>query len=688
MFFLHFLFNFILFSYSFNLLAMKEEQVNPADLSRILFTKKEIVSDEAKIIAFKKNYTLQTLFSTIPLASLIGFTAYTSYKKNEIPFIDFIGLGIHKASKYSRHVEALFKKISFNNLIYWKNASELFLTAPNILFLSTIGTTYAFPQLTKKIFPLQELNSTEANEIIKSADPFLDYIEFFKNIPVKTTDITEFCLSIKETSHKINLSEEQKTAFTKQINELYKFSELQYNLDFFNNTEKLEALENAITKIEIKNDDKFFDENKKQKEAIVKIKETITKLKDKLTDDKIKEISFFEQLKIKQQTLQNMLINVEAEEAEMEEVDISNEEQSKKFLEIDYENLETDFKKTNFLVKKMAEELKEIYTSQKELYEKVKQLRNPHQELFEESWNNIDDWQKKEILKEIILNKKPEELSSYAVGEIDPHNTAQSLFLENQTEHFIQKHYKKDFKSKVLYFVKSSLPEHKITKEINEKIKKMQVQQIKSGLEYHIEIISKLPTAELKDIYRKEHFQHYTITDYKTLFKTAESIKKIDMLTLISLIKNKNFQILFIDYLDTLNSELIIKLTTHSPFLLNLSDKYIKYYDTNNNQKNKKKLTYTEEQYKKFESFLKNITTLPITSNNVYNTLPPYLKLSLKKYLGKNLEINTEYWTNNYNVQDEGKKNQENYTKLLEYFNKQEQIKKHFIIPSNPPKDQ
>lgn len=125
------------------------------------------------------------------------------------------------------------------------------------------------------------------------------------------------------------------------------------------------------------------------------------------------------------------------------------------------------------------------------------------------------------------------------------------------------------------------------------------------------------------------------------------------MLTLISLIKDKNFQMLLIDYIDALNSELIIKLTMHSPFLLNLSDKYTKYHDQNN-QKNKK--PYTEEQYKKLESFLKNITTLLVTSNNVYEALPVYLKLSLKKYLRKNSEINTEYWTNNYNVEDNDKK--------------------------------
>lgn len=673
--FLHFLFNFILFSFSFNLLSMKEEEVKPVDLSSILFTKKEIKSDENKIKTFKKNYTFQTLLSPICLVSLFSITAYTSYKKNEIPLIDIIGFGIHKASQYNKQIETLFKKISFNNTIYWQNPFKLFLTTPNILFLSTIGTTYALlPQLTKKKFPLCELNSTEANEIIKSTDHLLEYVEFFKHISVKTTDITEFCLSIKNTNQNIKLSEEQKKAFAKQINELYTFSEVQYNLDFFNNTEKLEALKNAIMTIKIENSDKFFDENTKQQEAITKTKETITKLKNQLTEDNIKKISFLEKLKIKQQTLRHMLMK----EEEVVEIDINNQEQTKKFLEIDYKQLETDLKKTNFLVKKMTQELKDIYSSQKELYEEIKQLRNPHQELFEQSWNGIHDWQKKEILKEIILNKTSEKLSLYAVKKIDLNNTVQSIFLENQTEHFIKEHYKKSFKSKILYFVKSSLPGHKINKEIN---KKIQEKQITSGLTYDIEIISKLPTAELKDIYREEQFQHYTIEEYKTLFRTAESIEKIDMLTLINLIKNKNFQMLFIDYLDTLNSELIINLTMHSPFLLNLSDKYNKFHNEKN-EKNKK--PYTEEQYKKFESFLSNITTIAKTSNNVYDTLPVYLKLSLEKYLKKNPKINTEYWTKNFSAQNENSKNQNNYTKLLEYFNAQEELKKHFVvIPGN-----
>ena len=38
----------------------------------------------------KKNYALKTLFSTLPLASLIGFTAYTSIQKSEIPLVDII----------------------------------------------------------------------------------------------------------------------------------------------------------------------------------------------------------------------------------------------------------------------------------------------------------------------------------------------------------------------------------------------------------------------------------------------------------------------------------------------------------------------------------------------------------------------------------------------------------------------
>ena len=687
--FLHFLFNFILFSFSFNLFSMNEEEkeVSLVNLSNIFFKKKEIASEEEKIKTFKKNYTFQTLLSTIPLVSLIGITTYTSYKKNEIPLLDIIGFGIHKASRYNKQIESLFKKISFNNSIYWQNPFKLFFTIPNILFLSTIGTTYALPQLTKKKFPLCELNSTEANKIIKSTDPLLEYIEFFKNIPVKTTDITEFCLSIKDTNQNINLSEEQKTTFAKQINELYKFSELQYNLDFFNDTKKLESLENAITKIEIQENDKFFDKNEKQTGAITKIKETIKKLKDKLTDENIKKISFLEKLKIKKQTLQHMLMNKEKEEEEEEEeeelkIDINNEDETEKFLKIDYNNLETDLKKTNLLVKKMAEELTDIYASQKKLYEEIKNLKNPHQELFEESWNGIHGWQKEKILKEILLNKTSEELSQYAVSKVSSDKTIQSLYLENRTEQLIEKDYKNNFKSKILYFIKSSLPGHKIMNEIEKKIEEFQKQKIKTEIEYNIEIISKLlPTAELKDIYREEHFQHYTITEYKTLFKTAQSIEAIDMLTLMSLIKDKNFQMLLIDYLDTLNSELIIKLTTHSPFLLNLSDKYTTFYNTKN-EKNKK--PYTEEQYKKLESFLKNITTLAIKSNDVYDKLPIYLKLSLKKYLEKNLEINTEYWKNNYSREDKSKKNQENYKTLLEYFNKQEELKKHFVFPSKP----
>ena len=224
MYFFNFLFHLFLFFINFNLLGMKEEVQVPKLLTSP--QKKKILTVNANRTAFKKNYALKTLLSTLPLASLIGFTAYTSYKKNEIPLVDIISLGIHKASAYNQTLEKLVKKISFNTVVYWKNSSELFFTAPNILFLSTLGTAYALPQVARKVFPLSELNSNEANEIIKSTDPLVDYIEFFKHIPVRTTNITEFCLSIKETNHNINLSGEQKTEFAKQINEYYLFEYL------------------------------------------------------------------------------------------------------------------------------------------------------------------------------------------------------------------------------------------------------------------------------------------------------------------------------------------------------------------------------------------------------------------------------------------------------------------------------
>jgi hypothetical protein len=329
----------------------------------------------------------------------------------------------------------------------------------------------------------------------------------------------------------------------------------------------------------------------------------------------------------------------------------------------------------------MTEELKEMYKLQTTLLKEVPNLKNPHRELFEEAWSGISQSQQQKIIKEIGMNETSESLSSYALSKLSPNTKTdiESLYLEKNTEDFIKTTYKHDFKSRILYFIKSSLPGHKITKEIEKKTEQLQKQKIKTGMEYDIEIISKLPTAELKDMYEKEHFQHYTTEDYKTLFTTAKSIEAIDMLTLISLIKNNNFQILLINHLDTLNSELIIKLTTHSPFLLNLSDTYTKDY-VKNKPKNKK-FPYTEEQYKKFEVCLKNIAKLALTSDNVSKRLPIYLKLCLNTYLKQNPNENTQYWKENNPDENKDKKSNE---ELLGYFNQQEIIKKHFIIPSKP----
>ena len=49
-----------------------------------------------------------------------------------------------------------------------------------------------------------------------------------------------------------------------------------------------------------------------------------------------------------------------------------------------------------------------------------------------------------------------------------------------------------------LYFIKSSLPGHKITEKIEKKQNSFKTKIKKTGMEYDIEIISKLPTAELK----------------------------------------------------------------------------------------------------------------------------------------------------------------------------------------------
>jgi predicted RNase H-related nuclease YkuK (DUF458 family) len=328
MYFFNFLFHLFLFFINFNLLGMKEEVQEPKLLTSP--QKKTILTVNANKTAFKKNYALKTLLSTLPLASLIGFTAYTSYKKNEIPLVDIISLGIHKASAYNQTLEKLVKKISFNTVVYWKNSSELFFTAPNILFLSTLGTAYALPQVARKVFPLSELNSNEANEIIKSTDPLVDYIEFFKHIPVRTTNITEFCLSIKETNHNINLSEEQKTEFAKQINEYYLFDNLLYDLDFFTDSEKLKELINALETLKINDGNLFFENNETHNNQIEEIKTKVTTLKEKLTDEKIKEISLLENLKIKQQQLKHILMKGEEGEEEIA-LDINNEEKIKNF---------------------------------------------------------------------------------------------------------------------------------------------------------------------------------------------------------------------------------------------------------------------------------------------------------------------------------------------------------------------
>ncbi len=680
MYFFNYLFYFFVFFLNFNLLSMEKVQ----ELEHLNSQKKKkIESDNTRITTFKKNYALKTLLSTVPVVLLAGSNIYSLYKTKEIPLIDIISLGIHKASTYNQTLEKLVKTISFNNAIYWKNSSELFFTAPNILFLSTLATAYALPQVANRVFPDSKLNSTETNEIIKSTDPLVDYIEFFKHIPVRTTNITEFCLSIKETNHNINLSEEQKTEFAKEINNYYKLEALLYNLDFFTDSEKLKELINALENLKINNSNLFFEKNEIHNNQIEEIKAKVTTIKEKLTDENIKKIDLLEKLKIKQQQLKHIRMKEEEEIAldinKEEEIalDINKEEEIKKFLEIDYKNLQQDLKQTSSLVKKMTEELKEVYKSQTILFQEIPNLKNPHRELFEETWNGISQSQKQKIIKEIGMNEKSESLSSYALSKLSPGTKIdiESLYLEKNTEDFIKKNYKHDFKSRILYFIKSSLPGHKITKEIEQ----LEKQKIKTGMEYDIEIISKLPTAELKDIYQEKYFQHYTIENYKTLFSTAESIEAIDMLTLISLIKNNNFQILLINHLDTLNSELIIKLTTHSPFLLNLSDTYTKDY-VKNKPKNKK-FPYTEEQYKKFEVCLKNIAKLALTSDNVSKRLPIYLKLSLNTYLKQNPNENTQYWKENNPDENEDKKiNQE----LLKYFNQQEKIKKHFIIPSKP----
>lgn len=677
MYFFNFLFHLFLFFINFNLLGMKEEVQVPKLLTSP--QKKKILTVNAtNITAFKKNYALKTLLSPLPLASLIGFTAYTSYKKNEIPLVDIISLGIHKASAYNQTLEKLVKKISFNTVVYWKNSSELFFTAPNILFLSTLGTAYALPQAAKRVFPFLELNSSEANEIIKSTDPLVDYIELFKHIPVRTTNITEFCLSIKETNHNINLAEEQKTEFAKQINVYYLFDNLLYDLDFFTDSKKLEKLINALETLKINHDNLFFEKNETHDTQIEEIKTKANQLKEKLTDEHIKKIDLLEKLKIKQQQLKHILMKEEEEEIAL---DINEEEEIKKFLEIDYTNLEADLKKTNSLIKKYSQELERIYELQTTLFQEIPNLKNPHRELFEEAWKGISQSQQQKIIREIAMNETSESLSFYALSKLSPNTKTdiESLYQEKNTENFIKTTYKNNFKSRILYFIKSSLPGHKITKEIKKKIEQLEKQKIKTGMEYDIEIISKLPTAELKDMYEKEHFQHYTTEDYKTLFTTAKSIEAIDMLTLISLIKNNNFQILLINHLDTLNSELIIKLTTHSPFLLNLSHTYTKDY-VKNKPKNKK-FPYTEEQYKKFEVCLKNIAKLALTSDNVSKRLPIYLKLSLNTYLKQNPDQNTQYWKVN-NTDEEFKKDKKRNEELLEYFNQQEKIKKHFIIPS------
>ena len=638
---------------------MKEEVQEPKLLTSP--QKKKILAVNENITAFKKNYAFKTLLSTLPLVLLAASNIYSLYKTKEIPLIDIISLGIHKASAYNQTLEKLVKKISFNNVIYWKNSSELFFTAPNILFLSTLGTAYALPQVAKRVFIVSKLNSSEANEIIKSTDPLVDYIELFKHIPVITTDITEFCLSIKETNHNINLSEEQKEMFAKEINNYYKLEALLYDLDFFTDPKKLEELIDALETLKINHDNLFFEKNETHDTQIEEIKTKANQLKEKLTDEHIKKIDLLEKLKIKQQQLKHILMKEEEEEEIA--LDINEEEEIKKILKIDYTNLETDLKKTNYLIKKYSQELKEMYDLQTTLFQEIPNLKNPHRELFEEAWNVISQSQQQKIIKEIGMNETSEQLSSYALSKLSPGTKIdiESLYLEKNTGGFIKKNYKNDFKSRILYFIKSSLPGHKITKEIEKKIEQFQKQKIKTGMEYDIEIISKLPTAELKDMYREKQFRNHTIADYKTY-----KINDLDMVTLSILIKSKIFQNFVIENMALFETETILDLQIHSPFLLDLISFYHFYYDKINNYDDRTKKIITS-----LEIFLNKI----IKTTEEKNYQSDIILFALSKYITLHPEQKTDTIEKIINKK-------KLFWDLCEFYEKDESIKKYFSIPS------
>ena len=98
---------------------------------------------------------------------------------------------------------------------------------------------------------LSELNSNEANEIIKSTDPLVDYIEFFKHIPVRTTNITNLSFrSKRQIITLISQKNKKQNLQNKSMNIIY--LTICYMILTFTDSEKLKELINALETLENK----------------------------------------------------------------------------------------------------------------------------------------------------------------------------------------------------------------------------------------------------------------------------------------------------------------------------------------------------------------------------------------------------------------------------------------------------